>query len=255
MHSRPLVAQSFRALVLITNNPFRSIFHLTLLTEPSHPTMFDQTPQPSQAKDPQSLSHFVLTSQSAPGLHNQPPSMAPISPTPQGMKNVQQGQFDPALPRMNTTTVPPAIPPTTGVAAVQKRPLGPPQVRPPSLKKSASTGTGTGAGAATAGASKGDLVLSLSFVGMKYRGRHVFSSSDIIVLQNDDKNPYDKNAIKVMLKKTGGKWKHVAYVAGDDAKRLRECSSEVRPDRACLKFVSNSYTKDTAYYRMTIPRK
>jgi len=120
------------------------------------------------------------------------------------------------------------------------------------MKKTATAGA---AGAATTGVSKNDLVLSLSFVGMKYRGRHVFSSSDIIVLQNDDKNQYDKNAVKVMLKKNGGKWKHVAYVAGDDAKRLRECSAEVRPDRACLKFVSNSYTNDTAYYRMTIPRK
>ncbi|GJJ78480.1 hypothetical protein EMPS_10839 [Entomortierella parvispora] len=210
--------------------------------------MFDQTSQPAQGQDLQSLPHFVPNSQPPSAPRKLPPSIAAHS-TPKEVNNSKQESFKPTMPRANSATMVVASLPNNGVPAVRKEPLGPSQVAP--KKKPASAA----AAAAAAGSSKSDLVLSLSFVGMKYRGRHVFSSSDIIVLQNDDKNPYDKNAIKVMLKKNGAKWKHVAYVAGDDAKKLRECASEVRPERACLKFVSNSYTKDTAYYRMTIPRK
>ena len=60
---------------------------------------------------------------------------------------------------------------------------------------------------------------SVAFVGMKYRGGHVFSIDDHVRLEADDDNPMDKNAIKVMLKRK--KWEHVAFVDRDNAKWLR----------------------------------
>jgi hypothetical protein len=59
------------------------------------------------------------------------------------------------------------------------------------------------------------------FVGMRYRGDHRFSPDDTIKLERDDNNSNDPNAVKVMLME-GKKWRHVAYVARDDAEWLRE---------------------------------
>ncbi|KAK5821051.1 hypothetical protein F5H01DRAFT_339857 [Linnemannia elongata] len=65
------------------------------------------------------------------------------------------------------------------------------------------------------------LDTEITFVGMRYRGGHVFSTSDQVKLERDHKNPVDKNAIKVMVLKNG-KWAHVAYVARDDAYALKD---------------------------------
>ncbi|KAG0081879.1 hypothetical protein BGZ90_003152, partial [Linnemannia elongata] len=51
------------------------------------------------------------------------------------------------------------------------------------------------------------LDTEITFVGMRYRGGHVFSPTDQVKLERDHKNPVDKNAIKVMVLKNG-KWAH-----------------------------------------------
>ncbi|KFH61752.1 hypothetical protein MVEG_12412 [Podila verticillata NRRL 6337] len=61
---------------------------------------------------------------------------------------------------------------------------------------------------------------SINFVGMRFHGDHRFSCDDTIKLKKEDNNPKDSNAIKVMLMKDK-KWKHVAYVAREDAMWLR----------------------------------
>ncbi|KAF9136807.1 hypothetical protein BGX30_010844 [Mortierella sp. GBA39] len=61
----------------------------------------------------------------------------------------------------------------------------------------------------------------ITFVGMRYRGEHVFSSTDQVKLERDCKNPVDKNAIKVMVSKNS-KWFHAAYVGRDDANALKD---------------------------------
>ncbi|KAG0259693.1 hypothetical protein BGZ95_004612, partial [Linnemannia exigua] len=65
------------------------------------------------------------------------------------------------------------------------------------------------------------LDTEITFVGMRYRGGHVFSPSDKVKLERDHKNPVDKNAIKVMVFKNGT-WIHVAYVGRDDANALKD---------------------------------
>jgi len=65
------------------------------------------------------------------------------------------------------------------------------------------------------------LDMEITFVGMRYRGGHVFSSSDKVRLERDHKNPVDKNAIKAMVLKKGV-WVHAAYVGRDDASALKD---------------------------------
>ncbi|KAK3840422.1 MAG: hypothetical protein JOS17DRAFT_21060 [Linnemannia elongata] len=65
------------------------------------------------------------------------------------------------------------------------------------------------------------LDTEITFVGMRYRGGHVFSPSDQVRLERDHKNPVDKNAIKVMVLKNN-KWIHAAYVGRDDASALKD---------------------------------
>lgn len=60
----------------------------------------------------------------------------------------------------------------------------------------------------------------IDFVGMRFRGDHRFSSDDKVRLEKEDDNPKDSNAVRVMVKKDK-KWRHVAYVARDDAEWLR----------------------------------
>lgn len=62
--------------------------------------------------------------------------------------------------------------------------------------------------------------LWFSAVGMKYRGNYIFKRTDKVSLVLENDNPYDKNAIKVVV---GGK--HVAYVCRDDTLRVREAMS------------------------------
>ncbi|KAF9151475.1 hypothetical protein BG015_006604 [Linnemannia schmuckeri] len=65
------------------------------------------------------------------------------------------------------------------------------------------------------------LDTEITFVGMRYRGGHVFSPKDQVRLERDSKNPVDKNAIKVMVFKNGT-WIHAAYVGRDDAFALKD---------------------------------
>lgn len=61
---------------------------------------------------------------------------------------------------------------------------------------------------------------SINLVGMRFHGNHRFSRDDIIKLKREDDNPKDSNAVKVMLMEDK-KWRHVAYVAREDAMWLR----------------------------------
>jgi hypothetical protein len=60
---------------------------------------------------------------------------------------------------------------------------------------------------------------SLGFmaVGMRFRGNHKFSVDDNISLELDDNNRVDKNAIKILVD-----GRHVAFVAAEDALKLRD---------------------------------
>jgi hypothetical protein len=53
-------------------------------------------------------------------------------------------------------------------------------------------------------------------VGMRFRGDHKFSKSDVISLEREDDNPTDKNAIKIFAD-----GKHVAYVSKEYTHELR----------------------------------
>ena len=57
-------------------------------------------------------------------------------------------------------------------------------------------------------------------VGMRFRGNHVFSSGDSIVLQEDDNNPHDVNAVKILVVGENS-LTHVAYASRHDCLRLR----------------------------------
>lgn len=61
---------------------------------------------------------------------------------------------------------------------------------------------------------------NITFVGMRYRGDHVFSSDDEVRLEKEDNNPKDRNAVAVKVRKHK-KWKHVAYTTRYDAVWLR----------------------------------
>lgn len=60
-----------------------------------------------------------------------------------------------------------------------------------------------------------DVVFTV--VGMRFYGHHVFRPDDNISLEKEDDNPKDRNAIKVIVND-----KHVAYVAREDAVKLRK---------------------------------
>ncbi|KFH61745.1 hypothetical protein MVEG_12415 [Podila verticillata NRRL 6337] len=59
--------------------------------------------------------------------------------------------------------------------------------------------------------------LEFMVVGMRFRGDHKFSHKDDITLELDDDNRVDKYAIKVLVD-----GKHVAFVAAEDARKLRK---------------------------------
>jgi hypothetical protein len=58
--------------------------------------------------------------------------------------------------------------------------------------------------------------LKFTAVGMRYRGNYDFSYNDNITLELDDDNHVDKYAIKILVD-----GKHVAFVAAEDARKLR----------------------------------
>jgi len=64
-------------------------------------------------------------------------------------------------------------------------------------------------------------------VGMRFRGNHVFSPEDRIVLQEDNNNPHDANAVKILVG-TDDSLTHVAYASRNDCPRLRAAMSEGR---------------------------
>lgn len=63
-------------------------------------------------------------------------------------------------------------------------------------------------------------------VGMKYvchfDNIHRFSENDNIRLEKENDNIHDANAIKVLVEDSAKKYRHVAYVAREDAKKLRK---------------------------------
>jgi hypothetical protein len=59
--------------------------------------------------------------------------------------------------------------------------------------------------------------LEFMVVGMRFRGDHKFSRKDDITLELDDDNHVDKYAIKVLVD-----GEHVAFVAAEDARKLRK---------------------------------
>jgi hypothetical protein len=205
-----------------------------------------------QSQDHKSLPHFTPSPQIP--LYN--PYKATSNPPTQPMSPIKPTPVEPtlAIPTPSIMVKPVPVNETVetvksvGVTLTDQAQMRGGGGKAPTMVVKPTKGTKTPA------TPKGDVSLSLAFVGMKYRGRHVFSSSDVVILQNDDKNQYDPNAVKVMVKKKE-KWQHVAYLEREDAKKLRDVTSQVQPERASLKFSSNSYTGDTAYFRITIPRK
>ena len=79
-------------------------------------------------------------------------------------------------------------------------------------------------------------------VGMKYRGNHLFSSSDKVTLMTENENRFDSNAVKVLV---GGK--HVAYVARDQTGRVREMM-EIGYDE--IQFDKYNLSGTAAYFNM-----
>ncbi|KAF9357141.1 hypothetical protein BGX26_004212 [Mortierella sp. AD094] len=94
--------------------------------------------------------------------------------------------------------------------------------------------------------SLGPFSMDITFVGMQFRGRHVFKESDIVTLERDFLNQYDEYAVKVLVEK-GGQKTHVAYVTKDDAKALRRYRDFEKAPLQFLKMFPAS-----ARYRITI---
>jgi hypothetical protein len=86
----------------------------------------------------------------------------------------------------------------------------------------------------------------ISFVGMRYHGEHYFTADDDVRLEKEDDNPVDTNAVKVVLKGRK-KWKHVAYVAKEDAKWLRTVDDF---EGLSLEYISTFYA--SAVYKIWI---
>ncbi|KAG0050330.1 hypothetical protein BGZ83_004874 [Gryganskiella cystojenkinii] len=105
------------------------------------------------------------------------------------------------------------------------------------------------AGAATPA---GTTTVQLAFVGMRHRGNHRFQPSDVVSLENEDDNKYDKLAVKVLVLKNK-KLHHAAYVTKDDAKVLREKWPSGLYFMGKLQYVTSSYTGDTVHYRISFP--
>ncbi|KAF9172849.1 hypothetical protein BGX21_002741 [Mortierella sp. AD011] len=90
------------------------------------------------------------------------------------------------------------------------------------------------------------FAMDITFVGMQFRGRHVFRESDVVTLERDFLNEYDEYAVKVLVEK-GGQKVHVAYVTKDDAKALRRYRDFEKAPLQFLKVFPQS-----ARYRITI---
>jgi hypothetical protein len=62
-------------------------------------------------------------------------------------------------------------------------------------------------------------------VGMRFRGNHTFTREDSIILQEDNENPHDANAVNILVESDDGSLKHVAYVTRSDCLRIRDLIS------------------------------
>ncbi|KAI1315103.1 hypothetical protein EDD11_001293 [Mortierella claussenii] len=93
----------------------------------------------------------------------------------------------------------------------------------------------------------GGFHMDISFVGMRYRGGHVFQASDVVKLEPEYLNERDAYAVKVLVEKDG-RMQHVAYVTSDDARALRHYHGF---ERAHLQFIQ--HYPQTARYRITFP--
>lgn len=78
---------------------------------------------------------------------------------------------------------------------------------------------------------------SLGFmaVGMRFRGNHNFSEDDNITLELDDDNHVDKYAIKILVDN-----KHVAFVAAEDNRKLRNIDGLLDRNVHIVKKYANS---------------
>lgn len=90
------------------------------------------------------------------------------------------------------------------------------------------------------------LYMEVSFVGIENRRRHTFNPDTKVRLERDDDSSEGSNVIKVLVEKDN-KWKHVAYVEGDDAMQLRKYG---KYEGKRLKFIGQYQT--SARYRVFI---
>lgn len=89
---------------------------------------------------------------------------------------------------------------------------------------------------------------SIWFVGMKYRGNHQFSSKDVIKLELEDDNVYDRNAVKVLVLK-GDKYVHVAHCDRESARLVRK-----HDDLDNLIFTLDEYYPQSVKFRMNLAK-
>ena len=72
---------------------------------------------------------------------------------------------------------------------------------------------------------------------MRFRGNHHFSSNDQIVIEVDDENPYDSNAVKVVVD-----GRHVAYASREDCPKLRQAIGRGQSTARLIEHFSQSAT-------------
>jgi hypothetical protein len=63
---------------------------------------------------------------------------------------------------------------------------------------------------------------------ISYRGNHVSNPEERIILQEDNNNPHDMNAVKILVGTGDTNPTHVAYASRNDCPRLRAAMSDGR---------------------------
>ena len=76
-------------------------------------------------------------------------------------------------------------------------------------------------------------------VGMRFRGNHTFSQEDSIILQEDNENPYDANAVKILVESSDGSLTHVAYVSRHDCPKIRALISANEASRTSASLIGH----------------
>ena len=64
------------------------------------------------------------------------------------------------------------------------------------------------------------MMTTFTAVGMRFRGNHIFTLEDRIVLQEDNNNPHDPNAVKILVVTGDDSLTHVAYTSRYECPRL-----------------------------------